>query len=58
MYVLRNWYAGQGGAAGEGVDSRLYFHVHAPFIPIEPLSILQGGFLLLARRALKVLRIT
>lgn len=32
------------GAPGrEGVDSRPYFHIHAPFIPLVPLAILSGG---------------
>lgn len=50
----------KGAPRREGVDSRPYFLIHTPFIPIVPLGILPGGFffLLSARRTLKVLWIT
>lgn len=34
----------KGAPRREGVDSRPYFLIHAPFIPIVPLAILPGGF--------------
>lgn len=47
----------KGAPLCEGVDLRKYFHIHAPFANL-PNAAPPGGFLLLARRALKVLRIT
>lgn len=41
----------------EGVDSRLYFHIHTPFTPSVPLAIVPGG-VSIARRALVVRWIT
>lgn len=34
----------KGAPRREGVDSRPYFLIHTPFIPIVPLGILPGGF--------------
>lgn len=41
----------KGAPLREGVDSRPYFHIHAPFIPIAPLAILPGGASIVSQKA-------
>lgn len=40
----------KGAPLREGVDLRPYFHIHAPFIPIEPLAILPGGVSIVSQK--------
>ena len=40
----------KGAPLREGVDSRRYFHIHAPFVPTVPLAILPGGLSIVSQK--------
>lgn len=40
----------KGAPLHEGVDSRPYFHINHPFIPIVPLTILPGGVSIVSQK--------
>lgn len=40
----------KGAPLREGVDSRLYFHIHAPFVPTVPVGGLPGGLSIVSQK--------